>query len=534
MPLVVEKCVGMFKEAQGEGADVMDEVFFSKLLSKLGIESALVPKIYAHVRSADGTVSWRKFVEWAATAGSEPLGLRLMASRRSAAGFDSSKPVSHAVVKSILETSLCLPSSANTQPWTMLVVQGAVRDKLSEQMLQRFDAGDAGQLAYQDLPEAMTERMKKAAGLDQEPKGRAECEFFGAPVHVLLCAPQSQSLEEKVDGIFLDIGTCMTSILMGAHSLGLASTPQLTTAKYHTVCREVLGDSLPEDLLVVCGVSLGHASGENPTAADSLLPVSEFSRWTSCDADWVSAGVGPAGSGGRTLIELMKSRHCSHKLDTARVVPKDVIEAVLSAARNVPSYNNSQPWSVTVIQGKMRDELSRVMLEKFDGGKDGGQTYKKYSANNTARMQKGKDMYGFELYEQLHGLDRDDKVGRRLKYRPNYEFWGGPVLLLLKVPTNAVGGTFVDIGSYMYAILVAMHTYGLGGKPLGSVAKYTDICREVLGAAEMPEDEHLVCGLCIGYPMDGRDPRETPDFFPSRLPLEETTSWVVDPDWAAA
>ena len=33
----------------------------------------------------------------------------------------------------------------------------------------------------------------------------------------------------------------------------------------------------------------------------------------------------------------------------------------------------------------------------------------------------GKDQYGFELYEQRHGLQRDDADGRRQKYRPNYE-----------------------------------------------------------------------------------------------------------------
>ena len=31
---------------------------------------------------------------------------------------------------------------------------------------------------------------------------------------------------------------------------------------------------------------------------------------------------------------------------------------------------------------------------------------------NTERMQRGKDTYGEELYERLHGLNRDDKDGR--------------------------------------------------------------------------------------------------------------------------
>lgn len=404
----------------------------------------------------------------------------------------------------------------------------------------------------------MTERIDKAVneysrqfyeehvGLDRADKAgrrskyRANYEFWGAPVHLILCAPYQQCVVESTDGIFLDMGTLLTAILLGAHSHGLGGKPHFSVARYTDVCREVLGkDQLPDDLFVVCGLSIGWpVGGRDPRTQSDFFPtrlsVDETTRWMSCDASWLSAAEGAAGSGEHGLLELIQGRHCSHSLDTTRPISKDVIAAILDAARNVPSSNNSQPWCVTVIQGEARDKLSRRMLEEFDAGRDGSQTYKKYSANNTAQMQKGKDIYGFELYEKKHGLDRDDKVGRRQKYRPNYEFWGAPVLLLLNLPVSSVAGTYIDVGSFMYAILLGMHSYGLGGKPLGSVAKFTHLCREVLGTAAMPEDEHLICGLCIGWPTGGRDPREAPDFFPSRLTLEETTQWVVDSEWSAA
>eukprot|EP00930_Biecheleria_cincta_P033599 TRINITY_DN23287_c0_g1_i1.p1 TRINITY_DN23287_c0_g1~~TRINITY_DN23287_c0_g1_i1.p1 ORF type:complete len:551 (+),score=69.97 TRINITY_DN23287_c0_g1_i1:51-1655(+) len=485
-----------------------------------------------------------------------PLGLRHIASRHSSYDFDSSRPVPQKVVQDILEGSRSLPTSANTQPWTIIVAQGAKRDQLSEKMLQKFDAGDDGQAQYASLPENMVERMNKAIndyerqffeeylGLERGDKAgrrqkeRPSYEFWGAPVHLLLCAPHKQCVAEGVDGVLIDMGTLLTAILMAAHSCGLGGNAQFSVAKYHIICREVLGqEQLQDDLLLVCGISIGWPkSGRDPRTKPGFFParlgVEETTCW-SCDSAWLSAGVGAAGSGDHSLLQLIHSRHCSHSLDTARAVPKDMIYAILESALNVPSISNSQPWSITVIQGEARDKLSKRMLEEFDSGKDGGQTYKKYSAENTPQMQKGKDTYGYELYEQKHGLARDDKVGRRQKYRPNYEFWGAPVLLLLRLPKNAVAGTFIDAGSFMYAILLAMHSYGLGGKPLGSVAKFTDICREVLCKEAMPEDEHLVCGICIGWPTDGRDPRVTPDFFPSRLTLDETTRWVVDSSWAA-
>eukprot|EP00928_Gymnodinium_smaydae_P015989 TRINITY_DN15957_c0_g4_i1.p1 TRINITY_DN15957_c0_g4~~TRINITY_DN15957_c0_g4_i1.p1 ORF type:complete len:564 (+),score=116.55 TRINITY_DN15957_c0_g4_i1:85-1776(+) len=553
---LIEKCMVAFEKSRGKGAtDELDFASFANVLERIGIDKALAVEVQQKLTSGHGTISWRRFLEWCAVDEQVPQALRHIASRHCTHAFDSSRPVSKKVILEILEAARSLPSSSNTQPWTVIVVQGATRDLLSEKMLQKFDAGDDGQAQYENRPESMTARMQKAVddygrqfyedhfGVERADKAgrrakyRPNYEFWGAPVHLILCCPREQSVVEGVDGIFVDMGTYLTAVLLGAHSHGLGGKPQFSVAKYHDVCREVLGKELPDDLLVVCGISLGWPKdGRDPRLQPDFFParlsVDETTRWISCDSSWLTATAGAsASSGEHSLLQLIQSRHCSHSLDTSRPVPKAMIAAILEAARNVPSTDNSQPWTVTVIQGEARDRLSKRMLEEFDAGVDGKQTYKKYSANNTPLMQKGKDTYGFELYEKHHGLERDDKVGRRQKYRPNYEFWGAPVLLLLNLPTSAVAGTFIDVGSFMYAVLLGMHTYGLGGKPLGSVAKYTHICREVLGAAAMPEDEHLMCGICIGWPSGGRDPRQTPDFHPSRLELEETTRWVGNAAW---
>mmetsp|Transcript_10427 Transcript_10427/g.23590 ORF Transcript_10427/g.23590 Transcript_10427/m.23590 type:complete len:539 (-) Transcript_10427:55-1671(-) len=484
-----------------------------------------------------------------------PQSLQAMMSLHRTHRFDTSRVVPQKVIVDILEIARSLPTSANTQPWTVIVVQGATRDLLAQKLLQEFDAGTERQMRFQAVPAKMPERWEKACkgykrdyyeshlGITDGDKDsfrskyRSNFELWGAPLHIVLCAPVGPCLLEDppVDGVFLDMGTLMTAISLGAHDQGLGVCPQFDLAKYEDVYREVLTkDVLPDDAFVLCGVSIGYPVQGDDRKREfmaSRLSVSETSRWTSCDSSWLVTPSGAATMPRHGLLQLMKSRHCSHSLDTMKPVPKEFISSILAAARHVHSYENTQPWQITVIQGEARDRLSNAMLEYFDAGNDGKQTYKKYSAHNTAQMQKGKDTYGTELYEIRHGLQRDDKDGRRLKYRPNYEFWGAPLLLLLNLPKCAVAGTFVDVGSYMYAILLGMHAYGLGGKPLGSVAKYTDICRTVLGTEAMPEDEHLVCGICIGWPTSGRDPRETPDWFPSRLTVEETTRWVVDAHW---
>eukprot|EP00434_Breviolum_minutum_P003582 symbB.v1.2.003152.t1/scaffold177.1/size287523/17 len=475
--------------------------------------------------------------------GGRPRGVQQMCSQHGTQHFDSSRAVPKKVVTDILEGLRSVPSSANTQPWTIVVVQGDKKAQLATKLVAKFDANDAGTTVYADLPSSMIPRMEKAVA-EYKKDQQATLEgtksaIASAPLHILVTAPTGPCLKEDppVDGVFLDMGSAMTAISMCAHDMGLGVHPEFSVAKYGDVYKEVLGDEFPEEHFVVCAISLGFPEfARDPRVVPvngclNRLPVDETTRWINCDSTWLSAPPTTVTPNARGLMHLVSSRHCSHTLDTTKVVPKDVLSDVLSAARYVTSICNSQPWSVTVIQGEARDKLSKAMLDYFDAGNNGGQSYKKYSTQNTARMQKGKDQYGFELYEQRHGLQRDDAEGRRQKYRPNYEFWGAPVLLLLNIPKSSVAGTFVDVGSYMYGILVAMHAYGLGGKPLGSVAKFTDLCREILGEEAMPNDEHLVCGICIGYPKDGRDPRETPDWFPSRLTMEETSRFVSN-DWA--
>ena len=231
------------------------------------------------------------------------------------------------------------------------------------------------------------------------------------------------------------------------------------------------------------------------------------------------------------LLSLIETRHCTHAFETSRPVPRQMIADMLKAARNAPSTNNTQPWTTIVCQGDARDKLAEAMLVKFDSGDDGKAQYQNRPSDINQRMKDAHGRYGAEFYTGHFGLARDDKDGRRQAYRPNYYFWGAPVHLILCAPSNAVAGTYLDMGSFMTAALLSAHALGLGAKPQFSVAKYHDVCRNVLGDSVLGPDLQVICGMSIGWPVDGRDPRVQPDFYPTRLEVDETTVWVVDEDF---
>jgi len=283
---------------------------------------------------------------------------------------------------------------------------------------------------------------------------------------------------------------------------------------------------------------MGSGHGKTEVEKEEAMKWFE-NKWD--EADKESKGVLPLSTWevavrGPRLVDIIETRHCCHSFDPKRAVPLCLIRRILTAARNVQSTNNTQPWSVVVVQGKQRTALSDAMLVAYDSGDLGKAQYanrppemKKAGepAPVIARMKDVMSSYSKTFYGHL-GIDHKDAAAKKRVYRANYTFWGAPVHMILCAPAEAVAGTYMDMGAYLTAILLGAHSLGLGGKPQFSVAKLHHICRKVLGKKALPDKLQVLCGISIGYPADGSDPRTHPGFFPTRLSVDETTTWVVD------
>ena len=81
--------------------------------------------------------------------------------------------------------------------------------------------------------------------------------FFGAPVGLILTQDRRLGL-----GALIDIGMFLEGVAVAARSLGLDTCPQAAFAHYHVVIRQEL--SLPDEEMVICGMSLGYADMTAP------------------------------------------------------------------------------------------------------------------------------------------------------------------------------------------------------------------------------------------------------------------------------
>jgi nitroreductase len=194
-------------------------------------------------------------------------------------------------------------------------------------------------------------------------------------------------------------------------------------------------------------------------------------------------------------------------------VPRAMVEEILRVAGRAPSGTNIQPWKVHVAAGAARDRLEHEVLahretDPADIEAEFGRRAKRKEPY-TSRMRKlGKDMYG------LLGIPKGDQAGAWRQWGRNFQFFGAPVGLILTIDKDLDEMSFLDIGIFVLAIMLAAKARGLDTCAQGAWNNYWSVTRRVL---DIPHDEYIVCGLSLGW-ADETDPVNT--LVSEREPLE--------------
>ena len=204
-------------------------------------------------------------------------------------------PVGRETVEHLLAVASRAPSGTNIQPWKVYVVAGEAKAALSATILEAYDSVRDGdekfEREYNYYPLEFTEihlaRRRKIGwdlyGLLGIAKGekdkmhtqhRRNFMFFDAPVGLVFTIDRALQI-----GSWLDYGMFLQNIMVAARGLGLHTCPQVAFANYHVLIREQLG--IPEDEVVICGMSLGTADAEaiENTLVTEREPVEGFATF---------------------------------------------------------------------------------------------------------------------------------------------------------------------------------------------------------------------------------------------------------------
>ena len=178
-------------------------------------------------------------------------------------------------------------------------------------------------------------------------------------------------------------------------------------------------------------------------------------------------------------------------------VPRATVEELLTLASRSPSGSNIQPWKVRVIAGEVKERLSRSILEALD--RDGYEGHKRewnyYPVNWREPFLARRRKIGWDLYGLL-GIKKGDFEGTERQRRRNYEFFGAPVGMIFTLDQDLEIGSWLDLGIYLGALMIAARGRGLDTCPQAAFADFHAVIRRELA---IPETEIVICGMGLGY-----------------------------------
>ncbi|BBY90007.1 MULTISPECIES: nitroreductase [Mycolicibacterium] len=205
--------------------------------------------------------------------------------RRAVRDF-TDEPVPHEVLTRVLTAATWAPSSSNMQPWRSYVVTGPALTrlkKLARERLAAADPWDARQYEmyppdlkspYRERRYAFGEQRYGALGIpadDIDGRRRAASgnwECFGAPAALFCYIDRDMGPAQ-----WADVGMYLQTVMLLLRAEGLHSCPQMAWSMFRTSVAEIVSPA--EDLILFCGMSIGHASTAAGSERTGRAPLAE-------------------------------------------------------------------------------------------------------------------------------------------------------------------------------------------------------------------------------------------------------------------
>lgn len=181
-------------------------------------------------------------------------------------------PIPKETVEEILRLTIQAPSAINLQPWEFIVVTGEEKERLSRKLIKAYKEKQISCSPENVKPLPETYRQRGIASSESmEPyleqigvsfkqfTNEGSCNFYGAPVAIIICLDDSFSKARMVD-----IGVALGYLVLSAHGFGLATCPIGLITAYEDEVKDLL--NIPENKNVIIGIALGYPDWENPVS----------------------------------------------------------------------------------------------------------------------------------------------------------------------------------------------------------------------------------------------------------------------------
>ncbi|MDB5484575.1 MAG: nitroreductase, partial [Tardiphaga sp.] len=191
----------------------------------------------------------------------------LLADRFSCRGF-TPEPVPRATIERMLDAAQKTASWCNSQPWQVHITSGQATQAFRAVMMAAAASGrpNAGDFPFpREYRGVYLERRRESGfqlyntlGITKGDKAAyakqamENFNFFGAPHVAIIHSDEALGVYGAVD-----CGGYVTSVMLAAQALGLATVPQAALEFHSDIVRQHFG--LGDDRKIVCGISFGYA-----------------------------------------------------------------------------------------------------------------------------------------------------------------------------------------------------------------------------------------------------------------------------------
>ncbi len=180
------------------------------------------------------------------------------------------EPLAREKVEEILALACNAPSAINLQPWEFYIVMDEERERLSRRLIKSYREKQISCSPgnVKPLSETFSRRGVESFRLMNpylEQMGipfdkfvnEGSCNFYGAPVAIILCLDNAFSKARLVD-----IGIVLGYLTLISLGFGLGTCPIGLISAYEDEIKEHL--DIPENKDVVIGMALGHPDPASP------------------------------------------------------------------------------------------------------------------------------------------------------------------------------------------------------------------------------------------------------------------------------
>jgi nitroreductase len=178
-------------------------------------------------------------------------------------------------------------------------------------------------------------------------------------------------------------------------------------------------------------------------------------------------------------------------------VERGTVEELLKLAARSASGSNIQPWRVRVIAGDVGEQMVKAIFDSVE--RDGFEPYQRewnyYPVNWREPFLGRRRKIGWDMYSLL-GVAKGDFEGTQRARMRNYEFFGAPVGMIFTLDEDLEIGSWLDLGIYLGALMIAARGHGLHTCPQAAFADFHKVIRPIL---DIPEKEIIVCGMALGH-----------------------------------